>query len=101
MQFWNHLKDERPDLGKLGDCGTRINNSIVIVEQIWNDLIKINGNAPKAMKLYGRYLTEILQDKEQGQEYLQRAKELSNQRTNFLIGGGVGGGIEGGSTDIS
>jgi hypothetical protein len=55
MEFWNHLKNDRPDLGKLGECGTKINNSISNVETLWNELMKINSNAPKAMKLYGRY----------------------------------------------
>jgi len=60
MEFWNHLKNDRPDLGKLGECGTKINNSISNVETLWNELMKINSNAPKAMKLYGRYQIEIL-----------------------------------------
>ena len=55
MEFWNQLKNDRPDLGKLGDCGSRINNCIGQVESLWFELNKINSNAPKAMKLYGRY----------------------------------------------
>jgi hypothetical protein len=70
MEFWNYLKDDRPDLGKLNDCGSRINSSIMNVEMIWFELQKLNQNVPKAMKLYGRFLMEILHDKEQGQEYL-------------------------------
>jgi hypothetical protein len=66
MEFWNHLKDDRPDLRKLGDCGSRINNSINLVEQLWTELMKMNLNIPKAMKLYGRYQMEILQDRESG-----------------------------------
>jgi hypothetical protein len=46
------------------------------------------------MKLYGRYQIEILQDRESGQELLQRAKEFANQKQNLLQGG-----MEG-STDI-
>lgn len=80
MEFWNYLKDDRPDLGKLGDCGTRINTSIVNVEQIWAELQKLNANVPKAMKLYGRYLLEILHDKESGNELLQRAKDAANMK---------------------
>ena len=38
------------------------------------------------MRLYGRYLVEILHDKESGQELLQRAKDASNMKQNF--GGG-------------
>lgn len=38
MEFWNLLKDDRPDLSKVSDCGARINNSIVTIEQIWKEL---------------------------------------------------------------
>ena len=66
MEFWNHLKDDRPDLAKLGECGTRITTVIALVDLLWNELMKLNSNAPKAMKLYGRYQIEILQDRETG-----------------------------------
>jgi PAS domain S-box-containing protein len=42
MEFWNHLKDDRPDLGKLGECGSKITNVIVLVDQLWNELMKLN-----------------------------------------------------------
>ena len=32
------------------------------------------------MKLYGRYLLEILHDKESGNELLQRAKDAANMK---------------------
>ena len=42
MQYWNHHKDDRPDLGKLGECGSKITNVIVLVDQLWNELMKLN-----------------------------------------------------------
>lgn len=38
------------------------------------------------MKLYGRYLIEILHDKESGSEQLQRAKDVANMKQNYVIG---------------
>jgi hypothetical protein len=70
MEFWNQLKNDRPDLSKLGDFGSKINSSIGNVEALWSELMKLNSNAPKALKIYGRYQIEILQDKETGQELL-------------------------------
>ena len=64
--FWNHLRDDRPDIAKLNECGSKINQSIIMVEQYWGQLQKLNSNAPKALKLYAKFLIDILNDKEGG-----------------------------------
>jgi len=40
---------------------------------------KINANAPKAMFIYSKFFTEILNDKEKGNELKLRAKELTSR----------------------
>jgi hypothetical protein len=47
------------------------------VEQTWEELKKLNFNTPKALNLYGRYLMEILHDKENGLDYLKQAKDAA------------------------
>jgi hypothetical protein len=32
LEFWNYLRDDRPDIAKLNECGSKINQSIVIIE---------------------------------------------------------------------
>jgi len=39
---------------------------------------KINSNVPKALRMYAKYLIEILNDKEQGKDMLSRAKDATN-----------------------
>ena len=77
-EFWNYLREDRPDISKLNECGSKINQSIVMVETYWNQLQKLNSNVPKALKLYAKFLIEILNDKEGGQDLLSRAKDASN-----------------------
>lgn len=78
MEFWSQLSEDNPDLGKLNDIGSSINNSIVQVEDHWNKLLKINRNMPKAMRMYGKFLIEIINDKETGEELLEQARNLMN-----------------------
>ena len=76
MEFWSQLSEDNPDLAKLNEIGSKIHHSVNSVEEHWNKLQKISPNMPKAMKLYGRFQTEIINDKEAGEEYLERARNL-------------------------
>jgi PAS domain S-box-containing protein len=55
------------------------------VEEHLNKLQRISPNMPKAMKLFGKFLTEIINDKEAGEEYLERARNLINLNNNKKI----------------
>ncbi|HEY9756338.1 MAG TPA: PAS domain S-box protein, partial [Oculatellaceae cyanobacterium] len=71
------------DLGKLDKTGSKIHGAIVQVEDYWAKLIKVNSNAPKALKMYADFLIEILNDAEAGGELLSRAKETAIARPNY------------------
>jgi len=36
LDFWTLLKDDKPDMSKLNDVGSKINKSIVMIENFWN-----------------------------------------------------------------
>jgi PAS domain S-box-containing protein len=82
MEFWSQLSEDNPDLAKLNDIGSKINTSVAHVEEHWIKLQKINTNMPKAMRLYGKFLIEIINDKEGGEELLERARNIMNINTN-------------------
>ena len=54
-------------MAKLNDIGSKINISVAQVDEHWNKLQKISANMPKAIRLYGRFLIEIINDKEGGE----------------------------------
>jgi len=83
LEFWNYLREDRPDIAKLNECGAKINTSIGMVEQQWTALQKINSNVPKALRMYAKFLIEILNDKDSGQELLSRAKDATNIKQNY------------------
>lgn len=86
-EFWNHLLEDSPDLGRLSDLGLKIDESIKLVELYWNEMQYIFPNTPKALKLYASYLIEILNDKEGGNECLIKAKEATSIKANYDLGG--------------
>jgi len=91
MEFWSQLSEDNPDLAKLSDIGSKINFSVQYVEDNWSKLQKINSNNTKAMRLYGKFLIEILNDKEGGDEFLEKARNIANVLANkkFMNLGGV------------
>ena len=82
MEFWSQLGEDNPDLNKLNELGIKIHHSVINVEDNWMKLQKISSNVPKAMKLYGKFLTDITNDKEKGEEYIEKARNLININSN-------------------
>ena len=78
MEFWSQLSEDNPDLAKLNEVGSKINNSVANVEEHWSKLYKINPNSPKALRAYGRFLIDIISDKEAGEDLLDRARMMMN-----------------------
>ncbi|CAD8213537.1 unnamed protein product [Paramecium octaurelia] len=79
MDFWAQLQEDQPDLGKMNDIGSKINLAIVQVEELWNKMQKMTQNLPKAMRLYAKFIIEVLQDKDFGEELLEKSKKLQLQ----------------------
>ena len=74
IEFWSHLDSLLPDLNQLHSIGLNI---IVYSKQchdLWNKLIKINSRYPKALSIYGYYLIEIKNDKEEGEKKVEEAR---------------------------
>ena len=67
MEFWSQLSEDTPDLSKLNEIGSKINSTTDQVDEFWMKLRKISFNLPKAMRLYAKYLMEILNDKREGE----------------------------------
>ncbi len=60
MDFWSQLQEDNPDLGKMNNIGAKINAAIISVEELWNKMQKMTQNLPKAMRLYGKFIIEVL-----------------------------------------
>jgi len=97
FELWNHLQEETPDLKRLMDLGTRINEELKVIDVHWRNMQSIFPNTPKAVKLYSMFLIEVVNDKETGNELLKNAKESSKLRVDMGGGDISGGGMQDGS----
>ncbi len=68
-------------MGELNKCGEEINKEVVNVERFWEQLQKLNPNQPDVMKSYARYLSQVLNDNQSGQELMARAKEATSGKS--------------------
>ena len=87
FEFWNHLLEDSPDLGRLQDIGKKIDDSVKVVEYYWAQMQLIYPNTAKALKLYATFMIEVLNDKDGGNELLQKAKDASTIKANFEMNG--------------
>ncbi|CAD8209105.1 unnamed protein product [Paramecium pentaurelia] len=83
MDFWSQLQEDSPDLGKMNEIGSKINQAIIQVEELWNKMQKMTQNLPKAMRLYAKFIIEVLQDKDYGESLLDKSKLLQTQNNKM------------------
>jgi hypothetical protein len=76
MDFWSLLQEDLPDLGKLNEIGQKINSSIASIEDVWKQMQRFSMNLPKALRLYGKFLIEVLHDKDLGEELLEKSRQI-------------------------
>ncbi|KRX02121.1 PAS domain [Pseudocohnilembus persalinus] len=86
VEFWSQLSEDIPDLGKLSEIGHQIAQINQKIDEQWNKLIKISNNIPNMMRLYAKFHTEILNDKEGGQIILRNLIELMRINKNKIGG---------------
>lgn len=60
------------DLTKMHELGTKITKIENLLEEVWTKMQKITPNVPKALRTYGKFLIEIMNDKERGEEMLEK-----------------------------
>lgn len=66
MEFWSQLAEPIPDLVKLFEIGCKVNFSSMILNENWKKLVKMRiDTAPNLMRMYARYLLDVLHDREQ------------------------------------
>ncbi len=83
--FWFELLEDMPsrlnflllDMDKLSNIGSKINNAVKQTREYWRQLIKINGNVPSILMLYGKFLVYVLNEK--GSDLIKKSKKIAFQ----------------------
>ena len=64
--FWGLLEEDRPEMCKFTECGMKIGVENERIEKGWERLQEMFPNDPKALKLYGNFLIQVLNDQIRG-----------------------------------
>ncbi|KAL4506973.1 hypothetical protein ABPG72_001394 [Tetrahymena utriculariae] len=90
IEFWSQLSEDNPDLGKLSELGFKITIANQNAEDQWNRLDRINTYIPSLMRIYAKFLSDIIHDKDGAFTILKRLVDInfknqnSNKISNFL-----------------
>ncbi|EGR33844.1 PAS domain S-box family protein, partial [Ichthyophthirius multifiliis] len=83
MEFWSQFSDDKPDLIKLYDIGSKLFPLKILVDDMWK---KINTSKniliPKVFRIYSKYLIDIFNDKQQGIQLLEKAQKIEQNLIN-------------------
>lgn len=75
-EFWMQLLEDKPNLVKLSSIGNEINFTISNAKDNWNKLYKLKSNMPSVIKLYAKFLTNIVNEKESGKKLMDQFHAL-------------------------
>ena len=59
-------------MSKLHELGMKITSIDSSLEEHWFKMEKISSNVPKALRTFGKFLIEIMNDKDRGEDMLER-----------------------------
>jgi len=81
IEFWTQLNGTMPDMNLLHDFATKIYDGTREAEDYWAKLCKINANYPKALTVYGNYMSQVKNNDQLGYELLDKAKANANKKS--------------------
>ncbi|CAD8070227.1 unnamed protein product [Paramecium primaurelia] len=77
LDFWIKLREDTPDLGKLYEVGLRMLYVDKVLDDQWKRIMKINFDMPPTLlMMYSRYLIDVLNDREEAEDVVERLKNL-------------------------
>ena len=79
LDFWTELSAERPSTTKIETLARRVNLSISHAKDLFSQLIQLFPKSHLALKLYGTYLCDVLNDTEKGRELVNRSLFEENE----------------------
>ncbi|CAD8155764.1 unnamed protein product [Paramecium octaurelia] len=97
MDFWSLLQEDFPDFQKLYKNGQKVSKLLLQIEQLWFKIEKTTQNLSKALRLYGTFIKEVIQDEEYGDEMLKQSvlnslqyQQSKKQVVTFISGEDIG-----------
>lgn len=85
INFWEKIiASSTQDLTLLNEMAMNINAANKNIEIHWKNMLDIKPNDPKAFKIYGGYVKNVLNNKEKGNELMAIGFETSDKKPNNI-----------------
>lgn len=81
IEFWTQLNSQLPDMNVLHDLAGKIFDGTREGERLWIELCKINSNYPRALRMYGEYLSLVKNNEQQGCELIDKERANLNKKS--------------------
>lgn len=85
MDFWSQLMENTPDITFLSNKASKISLTVTRIEEHWKKLNRINPNMLQAYKLYVKFRSEVLNERELNDEFVKNAKLRMAKEKNSNI----------------
>lgn len=77
IDFWSIIMHEKIDFDQLKMIGAKIDKIKVEIDKSWNKVVSLNTSSKsELMVVYGKYLTSIANDTEEGEELIAKAQKM-------------------------
>ena len=83
LRFWNELSNSTPDLARMHDLSILIHTSMNLAHDAFKQLMKLNPNSEKILRLYASFLIDVLNRSEEALVLLHRADELEESASRL------------------
>lgn len=85
ISFWEKIiNSSNQDLTTLNEMAMNINAANKNIEIHWKNMLDIKPNDPKAFKIYGGYVKNVLNNKDKGNELMAIGYETSDKKPNSV-----------------
>lgn len=84
-EFWTELLEEKPSLVKLAAIGNDINFATRKAKENWAKLYKLNSSLPSVLKIYSKFLTSIVNEKDTGKKLMEQFNSLVLKQQDELL----------------
>lgn len=84
LSFWKELVDKRLDVNKIHDFGVQISKSYSSVFKITTKMLDSFPNHMLLLKIYAYFLSDVMNNEEEAQFYLNKAKGFQYSQNNIM-----------------
>jgi len=83
VDFWGMMEAVTPDLNSIHTKGIEIMQRSIKIDEIWSEITSINDTNKRTNALYGKYVKELKNEREEGDALLEGTKNYQNKQNGM------------------